>query len=289
MNNYSIVDKMIDYIEHNLDEKITIEHLLKEFHYSSAHLYRLFSGVIGVSPMKYFKRRKLSEAARMIVETRKSITHVCFEYGFESQEVFARAFKKEFGCSASLLRKGRKFRYYHKFDVSKVILENERIRTMNVEIITIDAFSLSGIEVLLNQKEQVENNSIDKILSKFYSTHQVKNKVFSVYEYDKEILNQADELINYKYFVGCKGLEAEISKDIPKSKYAKFIYNKVDRTINNQLLSNFTLDGEPVEDVYDYIDGVWLPSSSYELSDNYDFEIRDSLDQDVIAYYISIK
>ena len=50
-----------------------------------------------------------------------------------------------------------------------------------------------------------------------------------------------------------------------------------------------TLNGEKLDiDVYDFIDGVWLPNSGFELSDNPDFEVILEKDRRV-EYYISIR
>lgn len=50
-----------------------------------------------------------------------------------------------------------------------------------------------------------------------------------------------------------------------------------------------TLNGEKLDTpVYDYIDGVWLPNSGFELAETPDFEvIREA--EDRVEYYISIR
>jgi len=46
-------------------------------------------------------------------------------------------------------------------------------------------------------------------------------------------------------------------------KYAVFTYNAQDNTLNGEKLT---------QPVYDYIDGVWLPDSGFELAETSDYE-----------------
>jgi AraC family transcriptional regulator len=284
MNNYKIIDNVMQHLESNLKHNISMNDLLTKFNYSTTHLYRLVTAVVGVSPIKYYKQRRLSEAARMIVESDLPITHICFEYGFENQEVFSRAIKKEFGVSATELRKVKTFKYYQRFER----MNEKRSQHMKCEIVNLEKFELYGVEQQLNQQEQVDHGIINKLLKDYLKELTEDNLVYSVYEYDVEDLDQEDSEINYKYFIGTRSGKGQL-KEISHSKYAKFTYDVNKKTINGQVLSDFVLDGEPVEDVYDYIDGVWLPNSSFELSSNHDFEVRDRKNKSVIEYYISIK
>ena len=44
--------------------------------------------------MEYAARRKLTQAAGELLSTSQSVCEIALEYGFASQEVFTRAFKK---------------------------------------------------------------------------------------------------------------------------------------------------------------------------------------------------
>jgi DNA gyrase inhibitor GyrI len=69
-----------------------------------------------------------------------------------------------------------------------------------------------------------------------------------------------------------------VKKVIPASRYAVFNYN----------ISNGTLNNTKIEmPVYRYIDGVWLPNSGIEMSDNPDFEIVNKNENQVL-YHISL-
>ena len=58
-----------------------------------------------MSYLEYVKARRLSQAAVEIIHSRKRILDIALEYGYESADVFAAAFRRAFGCSPSQARK----------------------------------------------------------------------------------------------------------------------------------------------------------------------------------------
>ena len=70
-----------------------------------------------------------------------------------------------------------------------------------------------------------------------------------------------------------------VKKILPQGKYAVFNYDIQDNTLNGEKLN---------QPVYDYIDGIWLPGSGFELAETSDYEIMNE-NENRIDYYISIK
>lgn len=58
-----------------------------------------FSGVAGVPPIKYLTRWRLDAAKRKLSDRAKSIAQVAYDSGYESEDTFGRAFKREFGLA----------------------------------------------------------------------------------------------------------------------------------------------------------------------------------------------
>ena len=59
MDNRSIIQKSIDYIEQNLKTEITVQELAGEAGFSVFHYYRIFQSVVGKPVMQYILRRRL--------------------------------------------------------------------------------------------------------------------------------------------------------------------------------------------------------------------------------------
>lgn len=95
MKNKNIA-KALDYIESHLkdDTKLNITALSKIAGYSEYHFLRLFRENVGYTPADYIRKRRISEIAKRIGESRP-ISEIAFEYGFNSKENFTRAFKSE--------------------------------------------------------------------------------------------------------------------------------------------------------------------------------------------------
>lgn len=99
------IQQSIEYIENNLKEKISLEDLAKITYLSKYHYHRVFHGLVGETVMEYVRKRRLTEAAKELVETNAKIVDVALKYQFSSQEAFSRAFKKMFKVSPGEFRR----------------------------------------------------------------------------------------------------------------------------------------------------------------------------------------
>ncbi|MCE2593711.1 AraC family transcriptional regulator [Motilimonas cestriensis] len=99
MDSLSRVVKLTDYIEAHLPQCFSLEHLSHWLGVSKWHLQREFKELTGLSIGQYSTGRKLSLAAAELADSPLRIIDIALNYGFESQEAFARAFKRHFGIS----------------------------------------------------------------------------------------------------------------------------------------------------------------------------------------------
>lgn len=97
------MDRILNYIEEHLEEKLTNRQLSETMGYSEDHFRQLFKAHTGETVMEYICRRRLFRAVDEILSGDR-ILDVALRYGFESHSAFSRAFKREFGVSPSLLR-----------------------------------------------------------------------------------------------------------------------------------------------------------------------------------------
>ena len=107
MENIEPINRAIDYIENNLTEAIRLEEVSAVAGYSLFHFSRLFLELIGETPGDYIRKRRLSEAACELINSRKSILDIALDYQFQSQEAFSRSFKRLFRVSPGTYRKRR--------------------------------------------------------------------------------------------------------------------------------------------------------------------------------------
>jgi AraC family transcriptional regulator len=98
------VEKAIWYVESHFADPIVLEDVSAASGVSRFHLVRAFGAVTGRSVMRYVRGRRLSEAARALVNGAPDILSIALDAGYGSHEAFTRAFHDEFGVSPERLR-----------------------------------------------------------------------------------------------------------------------------------------------------------------------------------------
>lgn len=96
--------KAMDYIDKNITQNISLYDISREAGVSVPHFYRLFKRLTGDTVGAYILRRRISMATRDLIDSDKSITSIAFEYGFESHDVFTRAFTRVYGMTPNKYR-----------------------------------------------------------------------------------------------------------------------------------------------------------------------------------------
>lgn len=75
--------------------------------FSPRQFHRLTLRVMGETPAAHQRRVRLDRAAWLLLTTRTTVLDIALETGWESHEVFTRAFRARFGTTPSALRKDR--------------------------------------------------------------------------------------------------------------------------------------------------------------------------------------
>jgi AraC family transcriptional regulator len=98
---------LIAWIEHHLDQPLTLDQVAAQAGLSPFHFSRLFTARMGRSVMAHVRARRLVRGARRLCdEPDLQLVDLAFDCGFESQEAFTRAFKRVFGVAPGRFRTG---------------------------------------------------------------------------------------------------------------------------------------------------------------------------------------
>lgn len=97
LRNQKEVEKVIDYLLSNYDQKINLDGLSKEFGMSKYYLIKLFRQSTAYTPIEYLIQIRVNEAERLLRETTLTISEVCLQVGFRTQSYFSKVFKKYTG------------------------------------------------------------------------------------------------------------------------------------------------------------------------------------------------
>ena len=109
MNRVQKVSMVIDYIESNLNQKADLDTIAEAVHYSKFYLHRVFSETLGMTIHEYQQRRRLTEAAKLLVFSRQSILDIALSSGYGSQQSFTAMFTAMYKQSPNQYRANEKF------------------------------------------------------------------------------------------------------------------------------------------------------------------------------------
>ena len=94
-----MVMKAQAYIESNLQEKISVEHLSSRFAVGRRNFDRRFIKATGNTPVEYLQRVKIESAKKSFENTRRTIHEVMYDVGYSDVKAFREVFRKITGMS----------------------------------------------------------------------------------------------------------------------------------------------------------------------------------------------
>ena len=92
------ISKIIDYVNNNIHNKITIKEIANHLALSASRLSHLFKEATGISILQYIIKKRLINAKELIRKG-ESLTNVSITCGFQDYTSFFRTFKKEYGIT----------------------------------------------------------------------------------------------------------------------------------------------------------------------------------------------
>jgi AraC family transcriptional regulator len=102
-SNRDLLD-VVRQIRHRSSDGATLARLAARAGWSSFHLHRAFRAMVHETPKQYTLRLQLQQAATRLVSSDDSVLDVALGAGFNSHEVFTRAFRRYFGVTPMAYR-----------------------------------------------------------------------------------------------------------------------------------------------------------------------------------------
>lgn len=88
------------FIDNNYFNKIDVDNISNEAHFSKFHFIRLFKNIYGKTPHQYLTTVRIEKAMRLL-QTNHLASEVCYAVGFESLSSFCGLFKRILGLTPS--------------------------------------------------------------------------------------------------------------------------------------------------------------------------------------------
>ena len=286
-NNLLSITQIVDYIETHLEDKLDLESIANEAGYSKYHLHRMFTSIVGFTVHSYVQRRRLTEAARLLIFSNQSILEIALFAGYETQQSFSVAFKALFDCSPQALRKKRDFYPLQlKFTVDgkkrlrgDMIMDIKTIESSKIRLVGYTANTRNGFSVIGECMVQLQANKGE--IANRSDEHCLIGLNDYTIDFSCENEQPAFDFYGVAEVTGFSAVpDGMITKELPASKYVIF-----------------TFTGRPqdsLQPVADYIYKEWFPQSTCQFNENnmYDFtksfEAMDSDGNSKIEYWVPI-
>jgi len=97
--------RVIEYIESNLNQPISLSELAAIARLSPFHFARAFKHSVGLPPHHYHRARRIERAKAMLAMPERSVTEVALSLGFSETSSFTAAFRKTTGHTPTAYRR----------------------------------------------------------------------------------------------------------------------------------------------------------------------------------------
>jgi len=100
-----LVDDIDECIRSKTDDGMSLRYLADRLGYSEFYVSRKFKEISGMQFREYLRLRRLAFALKRLRDTDEGILDIALDYGFSSNEAFARAFRDAYGITPSEYRR----------------------------------------------------------------------------------------------------------------------------------------------------------------------------------------
>ncbi|HRO85296.1 MAG TPA: helix-turn-helix domain-containing protein [Niabella sp.] len=107
MNDFHLnqLNKVLNYIDDNLEGNLTLGKIAKIGNYSSFHFHRLFRAYTTETLNDYISRKRIEKIASLLIRNKTlTVAELAYTYGFSSNAALTKTFKKTFEISPSRFR-----------------------------------------------------------------------------------------------------------------------------------------------------------------------------------------
>jgi len=266
------IQRSVDYIDAHLSEPLELAEIASKSGYSLSHFYRVFPAITGFSIKEFVRNKRLALSARRLVTSRTRILDIALECGFESQEVFTRAFSGLYGCTPGEYRKNRQnsIKGFDQMDEFARQMEARGQRKpfeipVKAEIIFKDRLHLAGMEFHTGVAENIDNLTIPAFWENVFTPrlYEIQNRasVDTIIAYEV-----SDPLTDDLLHMAC----VEVTKpDAPQGMTV--------RSLEPGYYAAFTpqrpLDPFEYSALIRYAYGEWFPMSGCEIRADYSMDL----------------
>lgn len=170
--------KVIDYMERNYDQPITLEEMAQKTYLSTSYLSRYFKKKLGIGFSRFLMNIRMKHALKDLLYTTNSITQISLKNGFPNTKSFTNLFKEVYGVPP------HNYREIHAANqqvdsVSNYNLNDSEMLMKSVEVLNkLAVIITAGDKTYVSTKTRYEELSIDLSRNKTEKITLPKNMLF---------------------------------------------------------------------------------------------------------------
>lgn len=253
------LNRAIDYIEAHLSDELSPGAISEYVGVSDYHFRTVFFYLAGMTLSEYIKNRRLSEANKDLLQGKK-VTEVAYQYGYQSMDGFARAFKKWSGFLPSdAVKRG----VGKSFPKLSFIITVKGGNSMECRIEKKPAFYLAGVSKRVPMQFEGVNNAIVELAmgiteEQREEMHALQNMepyqiVNASYDADAGFLKEEGDLT---HLIGVLTTKEDVSGRLAKVRVEACTW---------AVFPNEGPFPETLQNTMARVYSEWLPASDYEV------------------------
>lgn len=267
-----LLQPSLDFIDRHLLENPPLETIAAQAGYSLSHFYALFQAGTGFTVRDYMRRRRLALAARELVTSRRRVLEIALDLGFESHEVFTRAFRALYGLAPNAYRRQRRdlLRSEDLDDFAAQMIERipRPLKPAHIAVRVVERgpLCLVGMEVVTSVAENIDRGVIPQFIGQVFHPRmgEIPERVNVGEQFGLETSDpQTDRLAHFAAFevrgsvTPPQGMELRV---LPERSYAVFTPDRF-------------LDPYAYSLLVCYAFGEWFPISGRQFSGEFTMDV----------------
>jgi beta-xylosidase/AraC-like DNA-binding protein len=165
------IAEVIDYMERNYDQPITLEEMAKKTYLSSAYLSRYFKQKAGIGFSRFLMNIRLNHSVKDLLYTADSISQISLKNGFPNTKSFTSLFKEVYGETPHEYRVNHSAQKQEDSVHSYDLHDSETLLNSPVILSKLAAILTTGDNMYVNTETRYEELSIELMDDKAKTIH----------------------------------------------------------------------------------------------------------------------
>ena len=144
-----LICDILDFIDDNINRKITMDELSGHFYFHKDYIMRLFKKEIHSTISDYINKKRIFQSLKDLQLSNDSILYIGLKHGFSSLEYYSEVFHKVMGVSPVI---------YRKFSARSMEVEEEDMKTIQKNLANISGFFENVTRYRNNRKKTLSMN-----------------------------------------------------------------------------------------------------------------------------------